>query len=152
MEVNGAFGDDGRGIRGTPLRETAGFQGIRSMPRRQAFQAVFGIFRNYRERIELRVLFRNHFSAAPTCPPDAAALLAGESPHPCGMFGLSHSRTGRGFSLNGCGHHRSDVAATSKYPTCGSLAVAKKLTAALNWRSSEATLLVFRSSSAGLSH
>jgi len=42
------------------------------------------------------VLFRNAFSAAPTCSPSRAALLTGESPHQNGMLGLAH----RGFALN----------------------------------------------------
>lgn len=41
------------------------------------------------------VLFRQAFSAAPTCSPSRAALLTGESPHSAGMLGLAH----RGFSL-----------------------------------------------------
>ncbi|HUV06536.1 MAG TPA: sulfatase [Spirochaetia bacterium] len=41
------------------------------------------------------VLFRQAFSAAPTCSPSRAALLTGMSPHSCGMLGLAH----RGFSL-----------------------------------------------------
>jgi len=42
------------------------------------------------------VLFRNAFSAAPTCSPARAALLTGQSPHSSGMLGLAH----RGFELN----------------------------------------------------
>jgi N-sulfoglucosamine sulfohydrolase len=42
------------------------------------------------------VLFRNAFSAAPTCSPSRAALLTGECPHQNGMLGLAH----RGFALN----------------------------------------------------
>lgn len=42
------------------------------------------------------VLFRQAFSAAPTCSPSRAALLTGECAHRNGMLGLAH----RGFSLN----------------------------------------------------
>jgi len=41
------------------------------------------------------VLFRQAFSAAPTCSPSRACLLTGQSPHNAGMLGLAH----RGFSL-----------------------------------------------------
>ncbi len=41
------------------------------------------------------VLFRQAFSAAPTCSPSRAALLTGETPHQAGMIGLAH----RGFRL-----------------------------------------------------
>jgi N-sulfoglucosamine sulfohydrolase len=41
-------------------------------------------------------LFRQAFSAAPTCSPSRSALLTGICPHNNGMLGLAH----RGFSLN----------------------------------------------------
>lgn len=41
-------------------------------------------------------LFRQAFSAAPTCSPSRGALLTGLCPHSNGMLGLAH----RGFSLN----------------------------------------------------
>ncbi len=47
------------------------------------------------------VVFRNSFSAAPTCSPGRAAFLTGEYPHSCGMLGLSH----RGWQLNDQSHH-----------------------------------------------
>ncbi|MCC5839739.1 MAG: sulfatase [Opitutales bacterium] len=40
-------------------------------------------------------LFRNAFSAAPTCSPSRAALLSGQWAHEVGMLGLAH----RGFKL-----------------------------------------------------
>lgn len=36
------------------------------------------------------VLFRQAFSAAPTCSPSRAALLTGQAPHSAGMMGLAH--------------------------------------------------------------
>jgi N-sulfoglucosamine sulfohydrolase len=42
------------------------------------------------------VLFRQVYSAAPTCSPSRAALLTGQCPHRSGMLGLAHL----GWSLN----------------------------------------------------
>ncbi len=47
------------------------------------------------------VLFRQAFSAAPTCSPSRAALVTGEWAHCNGMLGLAH----RGFTLRDYGHH-----------------------------------------------
>lgn len=47
------------------------------------------------------VLFRNAYSAAPTCSPSRAALLSGMSPHSAGMLGLAH----RGFSMSDYDRH-----------------------------------------------
>ncbi len=47
------------------------------------------------------VLFRQAFTASPTCSPSRACLLTGESPHNNGMLGLAH----RGFALNDYRHH-----------------------------------------------
>ncbi|MEX2444673.1 MAG: sulfatase [Alkalispirochaeta sp.] len=46
-------------------------------------------------------LFRQAYSAAPTCSPSRAALLTGTSPHRAGMLGLAH----RGFRLHDYGEH-----------------------------------------------
>ncbi len=47
------------------------------------------------------VLFRQAFTAAPTCSPSRAALLTGQSAHASGMTGLAH----RGFRLNDYKQH-----------------------------------------------
>ncbi len=47
------------------------------------------------------VLFRQAFSAAPTCSPSRASLLTGQCAHQNGMLGLAH----RGFSLADYSHH-----------------------------------------------
>ena len=49
----------------------------------------------YRHLAETSALFRQAFSAAPTCSPSRAALLTGMAPHSSGMIGLAH----RGFDL-----------------------------------------------------
>jgi N-sulfoglucosamine sulfohydrolase len=50
---------------------------------------------------EQGVLFRQAFSAAPTCSPSRAALLTGQCAHSSGMLGLAH----RGFALHDYGQH-----------------------------------------------
>jgi arylsulfatase A-like enzyme len=47
------------------------------------------------------VLFRQAFSAAPTCSPSRAALLTGQCPHQNGMLGLAH----RGFAMTDYRRH-----------------------------------------------
>lgn len=50
---------------------------------------------------EQGILFRQAFSAAPTCSPSRASLLTGQYAHNTGMLGLAH----RGFSLADYNHH-----------------------------------------------
>ena len=59
------------------------------------------------------VLFRQAFSAAPTCSPSRAALTTGLTPHEAGMTGLSH----RGFSLRDPHQHLSHVLRGAGYLT-----------------------------------
>ncbi|MGD0772056.1 MAG: sulfatase [Candidatus Solibacter sp.] len=47
------------------------------------------------------ILFRQAFSAAPTCSPSRASLLTGQCPHSNGMLGLAH----RGFSMTDYSRH-----------------------------------------------
>lgn len=56
---------------------------------------------NLQRLAEEGVLFRQAYSAAPTCSPSRAAMLTGQYPHTAGMLGLSH----RGFSLNHYSQH-----------------------------------------------
>ena len=63
------------------------------------------------------VLFRQAYSAAPTCSPSRAALLTGMSAHSCGMLGLVH----RGFSLTNPERHLASFLRTNGFRTvlCG---------------------------------
>jgi N-sulfoglucosamine sulfohydrolase len=56
---------------------------------------------NLQKLAESGILFRQAFSAAPTCSPSRAALLTGQSPHASGMLGLAH----RGFVLHDYSQH-----------------------------------------------
>lgn len=68
---------------------------------------------NVQRLAEEGVLFRQAFSAAPTCSPSRAALLTGTYPHENGMLGLTH----RGFSLNDYGEHLVRVLGARGYHT-----------------------------------
>ena len=56
---------------------------------------------NIQKLAEQGILFRQCFSAGPTCSPSRAALLTGEYPHCCGMLGLAHT----GWQLKDSKHH-----------------------------------------------
>jgi arylsulfatase A-like enzyme len=56
---------------------------------------------NIQALAEQGVLFRQAFSAAPTCSPSRAALLTGQCPHASGMRGLAH----RGWFLDDYSRH-----------------------------------------------
>jgi arylsulfatase A-like enzyme len=63
------------------------------------------------------VIFRQAFSAAPTCSASRAGLLTGMNPHSAGMIGLAH----RGFALNDPQQHLANFLAERGYETvlCG---------------------------------
>lgn len=56
---------------------------------------------NLQRLAEQGVLFRQAFSAAPTCSPSRAALLTGQAAHSSGMLGLAHL----GFALKDVQQH-----------------------------------------------
>lgn len=62
---------------------------------------------------EQGLLFRQAYSAAPTCSPSRSAMLTGQCPHSAGMLGLAH----RGFSLNNCNNHLANVLREAGYHT-----------------------------------
>lgn len=59
------------------------------------------------------VIFRNAFSAAPTCSPSRAALLTGQDAHSSGMMGLAH----RGFALSDPRRHIAQTLRDAGYHT-----------------------------------
>jgi arylsulfatase A-like enzyme len=68
---------------------------------------------NFQRLAEEGILFRQAFSAAPTCSPSRAALLTGQSPHAAGMLGLAH----RGFKLNDPQQHLATTLRSNGYRT-----------------------------------
>lgn len=67
----------------------------------------------YQRLAEEGVLFRNAFSAAPTCSPSRTALLTGQAPHSAGMMGLAH----RGFGLHDPSQHLASVLKANGFRT-----------------------------------
>ena len=59
------------------------------------------------------VLFRQAFSAAPTCSPSRASLVTGQWAHCNGMLGLAH----RGFTLSDYGRHINHTLRATGYET-----------------------------------
>lgn len=59
-------------------------------------------------------LFRNAYSAAPTCSPSRVGLLTGMSPHTSNMLGLAN----RGFQMSDYGKHLSNFLKGNGYHTC----------------------------------
>ncbi len=67
----------------------------------------------YQRLAEEGIVFRQAFSAAPTCSPSRAALLTGQSPHTAGMLGLAH----RGFALRDPSQHLASTLRDNGYRT-----------------------------------
>lgn len=67
----------------------------------------------YQRLAEEGIVFRQAFSAAPTCSPSRAALLTGQSPHAAGLLGLVH----RGFHLNDPRQHLATTLRDNGYHT-----------------------------------
>jgi len=59
------------------------------------------------------ITFRNAFCVAPSCSPSRAALLTGQYPHQCGMFGL----TNQGWALNDYDQHLRKTLSDAGYKT-----------------------------------
>lgn len=68
---------------------------------------------NLQKLAEQGVLFRQAFSAAPTCSPSRAALLTGQCAHSSGMLGLAH----RGFALHDNTQHIAHTLKAAGYTT-----------------------------------
>lgn len=67
----------------------------------------------YQRLAEEGVVFRQAFSAAPTCSPSRAALLTGQRPHSAGLLGLVH----RGFALEHPEQHLATTLRNAGYRT-----------------------------------
>jgi len=68
---------------------------------------------NIQKLAEEGVLFRQAFSASPTCSPSRTSLLTGQCPHRSGMLGLAH----RGFRLNDPKRHIAHTLQGAGYET-----------------------------------
>ena len=68
---------------------------------------------NLQRLAEEGVLFRNTFSAAPTCSPSRASFLTGLYPHSAGMLGLAH----RGFRMDDYDRHIVNILRGNDYHT-----------------------------------
>jgi len=68
---------------------------------------------NIQALAEEGVTFTQAFSCAPVCSPSRAALLTGQIPHSCGMFGLVN----RGFELRDRHKHIANVLSEAGYLT-----------------------------------
>ncbi len=64
---------------------------------------------------EESLVFRQAFAAAPTCSPSRAALMTGQHPHCCGMYGLATDKVG--YTLNDYSHHLARFLKTHGYTT-----------------------------------
>lgn len=71
---------------------------------------------NLQKLAENGVLFRQSFSAAPTCSPSRASLCTGMYPHSCGMIGLGN----RGVHLFDNSKHIAHTLKDNGYETIGS--------------------------------
>jgi arylsulfatase A-like enzyme len=68
---------------------------------------------NLQRLSETGVIFRQAFSAAPTCSPSRASFMTGMYPHSCGMLGLAH----RGFALPDYSIHLASFMKNGGYTT-----------------------------------
>lgn len=90
---------------------------------------------NIQRLAEEGVLFRQAFTAAPTCSPSRAGLLTGQAPHSAGMLGLAH----RGFELTDPAQHLAAVLRSNGYRThlCGVQHVTTKDVGAIGYDHAE---------------